>query len=184
MKRFELKKVRAQLNYQSRVEKAGPKKNEPAATAHLTIISSNDLMHMLESKLKESFYRKEIPQDEPVDLADQMAAPKDGLTRLKFSKLQPEFEWYDVFDDYTMVIPYGIDDTTAIKLEGCKVDAFRLTPMEGGSMKTKLNVAIYPDEEQAGKLHTLNGSEITVSLIPPKDGGKRQRDLVEAEAEA
>ena len=181
MKVFQLAKQTASLNFQSRTENNGTEK-VAAATCHLTMTLPNDALVMFDPKLREAFYRKQLKGEDEMDLADQGSSPKDGLNRLKFPHIGSDIEWDEVFEEYTLAVDYGVSKKSAISLGGCKVDAFKIGLMDGGSLTLKFRVSCHPSEEQAGKLYTLNGREITFNLEPPADGGKQQKQLEEAEA--
>lgn len=180
MKHFALKKQTAEFSFQSRTENAGEEK-KPAATIHLKQVVSNEVLEMLGSHLRESFYRKELPADDPTDLADQGLAPKDGLTRLKHPKITSAIEYGEVLENYHFELYYGITDEPAVKLGGCKVDGFKILPLEGGSVEIKYRIACHPDEAAAGKMHTMNGSEVTYNVFRGKAEKKAQRDLADEE---
>ncbi len=51
-------------------------------------------------------------------------------------------------------------------LEGARVNAFRLTPMDGGSVIVGFRVQCKPTPEQVAKLYTLQETGIELSVIP------------------
>lgn len=166
-----LDNVIAQLSFQSRTEKEG-KKRVPATTLKFVATVPADMLGKFDAHLKASFYRKELKTDEPVpDMADEgikeeMAAA-DGLNRLKYSRADNIIEWEELFPEYTAVIDFGAGPDSAIELEEVTIDAFQFTLKDGGSMGIQWNVSCHPDQEDAGKLYTLNGSQVTISLLPP-----------------
>lgn len=179
MKRFELSKQTADFTFQSRIENAGPEK-KPAATCHFSMTVSNTILERLDAKLREAFYRKELPQDDPADLADQGLVPNDGLNRTKFSKIVSAIDWNETFENYALSLDHGIADEPAIELGDCKADGFKITFLDGGSILLKFRVACHPDAEQAGLLHSMSGSQVTMHLQPAKVSAKKQRELEEA----
>lgn len=69
---------------------------------------------------------------------------------------------------WTMVIDFGIDDDTAITLGSCKVDGFRVTPHEGGSVDLAMRIGTSDiDETKAGRLAMLNRHDIVFRLLAP-----------------
>lgn len=178
-KHFGLKKQTATMSFQSRIEKNGDE-NAPAATIHLRQVLSNEVLDLLGSHLRESFYRKELPADEPTDLAEQGLAPKDGLTRLLHPKIISAIKLGEALEGYIFEAFYGIGDDPVVKMGSVKVDGFEFTPMEGGSIELKHKISCHPDEEAAGHLHMMNGGEITYNLVKGKSSKSAQRELEEA----
>lgn len=177
MKQFALNKLTAVMTFQPRLENSGDEK-KGASTLHFTATLPNTIMDLFEPALRSAFYRKELKTDDAADLADQGAAPEDGLNRLRFRRIGSAIEWDEEFPSYCLEIDYGIAADPPIKLAEVKADKFSLLMRDGGSIVMKWRVSGYPDEHQAGKLYVLNGLEVTMSLTPPKDGKKGQQELV------
>lgn len=165
-----LTKIVAVMSFQSRKERNGPE-TVPAATLACKANVPADMLHKFDSQLKASFYRKEVKADEPVqDLSDEARkelAAGDGLSRLKFPRADNVIEWEEQFPEYRAVVDFGAGEDSAIELEEVTADAFVFSLRDGGSMEMKWNIAAHPEQEEAGKLYTLNGSQVTISLIPP-----------------
>lgn len=167
MERFQIIKQTAILGFQSRTELAGDER-KTAASLHLACTVPNDMLALFDKGLKASFYRKQLKEEQ--DLADQGAGPNEGLNRIKFPRANNVIEWDDKYTSYTLTVDFGIDDKTAIVMAECTADKFKLEMKDGGTVGLSFRVAAHPDEEQAGKLHTLNGSEVTFTLKPGDDG--------------
>jgi len=175
MKVFALQKIVAAMTFQPRLENAGDEK-KGASTLHFVATLPNSVLDLFEPQLRASFYRKELKSDDQIDLADIGAAPDDGLVRLRFRRIGAAIEWDEEFPSYALALDYGIADE-AIQLAEVKADNFRFDMRDGGSVLMKWRVSAHPNEEQAGKLYTLNGREVTLSLSPPEGGAKGQQEL-------
>lgn len=183
MEQFRLDKVVAVMGVQNRIEKHGPKKNEPAVTLSFKASVPADMLRKFDPQLKASYFRKEIKADEPVrNIADEGTKEKtssDDLTRLKFPKADNVIAWDEIFSNYHTMIDFGLGEDSAIKIDETNADAWTMTLNDGGNMMLAWNVAAHPTEPQAGKLYALNGSEVTVTLTPPQDGkNDGQADMI------
>lgn len=176
MEPMSLEKLTAVMTFQPRLENAGDEK-KGASTLHFVATVPNTMLDLFEPALRAAFYRKELKADDQIDLADMGAAPEDGLVRLKFRRIGNAIEWEEEFPSYTLAIDYGIAAEPPIKLADVKADAFRFDMRDGGSVVMKWRVSAHPNEEQAGKLYTLNGREVTLSLTPPGEE-KGQQELI------
>lgn len=67
-------------------------------------------------------------------------------------------------------VAYGIDETTAIVLQLCKLHKFRITPIEGGSAEVKFAIssAADIDDHIIGTLSVLQQREISLKLTMPE----------------
>lgn len=176
MKPMSLETMTATMTFQPRLENAGEEK-KGASTLHFVATCPNTILDQFEPQLRAAFYRRELKTDEPTDLADQGAAPEDGLVRIKFRRIDGMIEWSEEFTEYALAIDYGIAAEPPIRLAPVKADAFRFAMRDGGSVIMKWRVSAHPSEEQAGKLYVLNGREVTLRLQPDGEGGS-QGDLL------
>ena len=154
------------MAFQSRTELAGEDR-KPAASLHLKVTTSNDILALFDKGLKAAFYRKQLKEEQ--DLADQGAAADSGLNRIKFPHSDNVVEWDEKFTLYTTTVQFGIDEKTHIVLPECTAEGFKFEMRDGGTILLSLKISAHPDADQAGILHTLNGSEVTFSLEPPED---------------
>jgi hypothetical protein len=73
------------------------------------------------------------------------------------------------YDGWVLRVAHGIDDETEIVLGDCKVDKFKVEPMEGGTTKTSFNIGTNDiDAEELGLLCGKLGSEIEFTLKAPE----------------
>jgi hypothetical protein len=178
MEQLRFTKLVAVMTFQSRKELNG-EDPAPGATLHYAASVPAEMLKHFDPQLKASYYRKELKDEAPVqDVADEGTKPKDGLTRLKFTRSNNLIEWKEEFPNYGNHLDFGIADS-AIKLEGVKADNFKFKLRDGGHMDMTWRVACHPNEAQAGKLYILNGREVTIDLVPPGDGANEgQGDMI------
>lgn len=90
----------------------------------------------------------------------------DGsFTKLRVPKLSP-LKFEDELVGAKVTVDYGVK--SAIVLEDCKVNAFVIEPMDTLPPSIGFRVQCRPDEKQIGKLSTLIGGDITVTVEPPE----------------
>lgn len=77
---------------------------------------------------------------------------------------------YDVeFENVTVMI--GV--TKTVMLKDCKIDKFKLEPIEGGSVAIDFRVVAHPSEKHIGNLSALIQQEVdlTIEQVDPPQGG-------------
>jgi len=72
------------------------------------------------------------------------------------------------FEGWTLTIPHGIDEDEPIKLGNARIDKFKVTPHEGGSVDLTFRVGSNDiDATEAGLLCAKLGQEVDISLTAP-----------------
>ena len=155
-----------------RLEKHGDK-DIPAVSLGLRIKAPNTLLDVLAPGLMAMLYKPvEKPADEPEqgELPEVEAATSMPLLR---TRVIETLHLRGELNGWKLGIDYGIDDDSAIHLDACKCDKFRvLELLEGGSIELAFRIGTSDvDEESMGRLTMLLGSEIMVTLIAPVRGG-------------
>lgn len=150
------------VNVNPRAELHG-EEPKPACDIKLEATISNDRLAEFHPTLKSLLYVKD--QDRP-DLISQ--ADPTHATMLRFPALKGPLKWDDELIGAEVTIHYGTTEKSHIVLATCLVNDVKLEALEGGSVVVGLRVQAHPDEKQFGKLCTLVGTEIPVSIIPPQ----------------
>ena len=149
---LELSKASATLeSVNLRTEKCGPDK-VPAADLKISAAQSADVLAHFSPTLKSFLFNTEGT----LDLAGGMA--------LRDPHLGYPLSRDEEMTGATVEIGYGPGEPMAF--EGAKVNAFKLTPMEGGSVIVGFRVQCRPTPEQVAKLYTLQETGIELSLEP------------------
>lgn len=138
-------------NLNCRTEKAGNEKF-PAADLRLTVPQSADVLAHFSPTLKHFLFDENGPRD----LADGLA--------LRDPHMQYPLARDEEMTGAEVSIAYGVGKP--LTFTDCKVNAFRITPMEGGSVVLAFRVQCRPDEKQIGKLYQLQEQAITVTIVP------------------
>jgi hypothetical protein len=122
---------------------------------------SNVALNQFCTGLCDSLYRMPA-EDEAVDLVTDPDRP----SVLRYPKMSP-FDWDYTGVGYTAVVDYGLGGDSDIKLTDAKVDAFQLTPMEGGSVVVRFNVVVHPSALDTGRLCEKQKQNIDLTVSPP-----------------
>lgn len=138
-------------NINLRTEKIGPDKL-PAADLKITCAQSADVLAYFSPTLKSFLFDVNGPKD----LADGISV-RDPHLGYPLSRDEE-------MTGATVQIGFGVG--APMTFEECKVNSFRLTPMEGGSVVLGMRVQCRPTPEQVGKLYQLQETGIELTLEP------------------
>lgn len=128
----------------ARAEAHGDKR-VPAYDLKFEAACSNDALVYFHPELRQMLYKK----DETPDLVDQ--ANPEALTALRFPKLSPlKWDWEGT--GYAVTIPFGIGGPSNIKLGDCKIDDFRFSPQNGGTVIVSFRVICHPETTDVGRI--------------------------------
>lgn len=165
---FELKETVATFSTMTpRVERHGDEL-VPSVSLGLKIAAANTILDKLRPGLTGTLYK---PLEGEPDQHEIEGTEITHLPTLRSSAIET-FTIKGVAVGWTMVVDYGISQSSAVTLEGCKLDKFWCKPHEGGSVELHMRVGTsLIDEAAMGKLSMMLGSEITISLIAPKQQG-------------
>ena len=138
-------------NVNLRTEKTGPDK-VPAADLKITCAQSADVLAYFSPTLKSFLFDVNGPKD----LADGISV-RDPHLGYPLSRDEE-------MTGATVTIGYGVGQP--MRFDDAKVNAFRITPMEGGSVVLGFRVQCRPTPEQVGRLYEMQESGIEFSLTP------------------
>lgn len=156
-------------NFNPRPELHG-KEPKPAADLKLITKVPNDVLDMLDPSLKKALYcyDKKREEEGKTDLVDEgRKHDKDYLPHLRFKALQKQLKWESEIVGAKVTIHHGATEKSHIVLETCLVNEFAFEAQDGGTVVLTVRVQCHPDEEQAGKLYMMVGSEMPVTIAPP-----------------
>lgn len=146
----------------SRVERHG-EEQVPAISLGLKITTANTILDRLHKTLRQTFYQSANDVGQPSLNGVEESTPLLRQPGIEEVKLKGEL------NGWTLLVDYGVDEGDPLELGACKVDHFRMTPLQGGTVDLCLRIGtsdIGPDE--AGILWSQNGQEISIRLIAPK----------------
>lgn len=132
-----------------------------ALSMRLELTGPNTLLDLLSPRLRHALYEAAEGQEELPGVE-----PSTPLLRSK------DFDHHSLkasFEGWTLKVDHGIDEDDPISLGGCKVDAFRLDAMEGGTIKLTFRVGTNDiSSEEIGLLCGKLGSEVSITLHAPE----------------
>jgi len=140
----------------------------PAGDLKLKVQLSNDCLAMFHPQLKSMLYHFDIKQAEDDDLVEKAKEQENGYApHLRFAEI-PSISWKGEMVGAKVTIHSGIEKKSDIVLDPCNVNAVSLEPQNGGTVIVTFRVQTHPDEKQFGKLCGMIGTDIKVSVEPPK----------------
>jgi len=149
-----------------------------ASDLQLVIKGGNDLLDKLSPHLRGSFYE--------ADVANGGALVPLALTKRIHPLLDQDALAYDLkCVGYKVTIDHAGNEESAIVLDDCQVNNFRLKLEEGGTVAIAMRVQYHPAPGQLDPLADKLQQEVTVSMEPPKapkQPKERQPDLADAAA--
>lgn len=160
--KFELKEAKAKLiDVNPRAELHG-ESSKAAADLKIKVMLPATELAQLHPTLRSMLYEKPSAPD----LADQATGEANAL---RFPQLGLPLKWEGEVVGGKVTIHHGISSKSDLVLDTVMVNEFRLEPLEGGSVQTTFRVQCHPDEKAFGRLCTMTGTDIVVSVEPPAE---------------
>lgn len=162
MLRLELAKATATLeNVNLRTEKAGDQK-VPAADLKLSVAQDSGVLAHFAPTLRSFLFDEAGPKD----LADGM--------RVRDPHLQYPLARDEEMTGATLKIGYGVGEP--MSFDEVRLNAFRITPMDGGSVILGFRAQCRPTPEQVARLYQIQETGVELSIEPlelPEIGGAK-----------
>ena len=157
---FELNDIEATLrSVTPRTEKHGDD-DVFAVSLGFKITTANTILDRLSPTLRDALY-KAVPDQEQLPGVE----PSTPLLR---TRAIDTITLGASFDGWTLAIQHGIDEDAPIKLGDAKVDKFKVTPHEGGSVDLQFRVGSSDiDATEAGLLCAKLGQDVVIALTAP-----------------
>lgn len=141
---------------------------EPAGDVGLDAQLPNDVLNVFHPALKGLLYQFDKGRER--DLADQGRAHEAGFAPdLRLPRLGLPLKWADEIANAKVTIRVP-GEAKAVVLQPVKVNDFKLTPLDGGTVELHMRVQYHPTEKEAGKLAVLVQQEVEVSLEQLEEG--------------
>lgn len=164
------------LNVRRELAGKNPADGRTASDLRLVVTGGNDLLDKLSPHLRGSFFGADVDK--------QGVLVPHALTKLIHPLLKQDALSYDLkLAGYKIVIDHAGNDESAIVLDDCEVNEFRLSLMEGGTVAISARVQFHPDTGQLDPLADKLQQEVIVTMTPPKvpkEAKKPAPDLVDA----
>lgn len=133
-----------------------------AISLGLQLTGANTLLDKLSPSLRHALYRAEAPEGQDPLPGIEQATPKLRVSVVDMVYLRGALQ------GWTIAIDDGIDEDDPIELGDCKVDNFRVHPMEGGTVDLFFRVGSNDvDATEAGRLCAHLKQEISFTLRAP-----------------
>lgn len=150
-----------------------------ASDLQLVVKGGNDLLDKLSPHLRGSFYSADVDK--------QGVLVPHALTKLIHPLLVQDNLLYDLkLAGYKVTIDHAGNPESAIVLDDCQVNNFRLNLEEGGTVAIAMRVQYHPAPGQLDPLAGKLQQEVTVTMEPPKvpkqDKTPKQQELAGAAA--
>lgn len=161
---FQLVKQQAKISsVNPRAEKHG-KENVPAIDVKLQIRTRSTVLDGLDPTLRKLLFRK--PAKDEVVQGELPVGDTDDLTARKFKHLAM-IPWNEKLLGYQLDIGSGLESTTALECDEVTVSAFKIEPLDGGSVCVDFTCSFPADEVQSGKLCQMIQEMVEITLVPP-----------------
>lgn len=164
------------VNVRRELAGKNPADGRVASDLVLTVKGGNDILDKLSPHLRGSFYMADVDK--------QGVLVAHALTKRIHPLLEQGALAYDLkCAGYAVTIDHAGNDESAIVLDGCQVNNFRLNLEEGGTVAITMRVQFHPDPGQLDPLSEKLQQEVIVTMVPPKvpvEAVKREPDLVDA----
>ena len=158
---FDLTDHKAKLsNVNPRAEMHGDQP-KPAVDLMIEAACPNTVLNSFHPELRAMLYKK----DENPDLVDQVIEG-DSMTALRMPKLGT-LKYDQEYTGYTVTVDYGMGGDSNIVLSDVKVDKFKFTAQEGGTVTVQCRIIAHPDEKDIGPLCNFIQRDIILSITPP-----------------
>lgn len=164
------------LNVRRELAGKNPADGRTASDLKLVVKGGNDLLDKLSPHLRGSFYM--------ADTDAQGVLLPQALTKLIHPLLSTDALAYDLkCMGYQVTIDHAGNEESAIVLDGCGINDFRLNLEEGGTVAITMRVQFHPHLGQLDPLADKLQQEVVVTMTPPKVPVKAEPpvpDLVDA----
>lgn len=132
-----------------------------ALSMGLAITGPNTLLDKAFPGLRQSIYMA-------VEGQPQLPGVEEATPKLR-TKLMELVQLSAKYEGWTLTVDHGIDEDDPIALGGCRIDKFRVRPMEGGSVELLFRIGSNDiDSEEAGQLFGKLHQTISIRLKAPE----------------
>lgn len=167
------------INVRRELAGKDPSSGRTASDLRLVVEGGNDILDKLDVNLRGAFYMADVD-------AQGVLVPH-ALTKRTHPLLKADALLYDhKCAGYKVTIDHAGNAESAIVLDDCQVNDFKLDLKEGGTVAMSMRVQFHPDPGQIDPLADKLQQEVTVTMTPPKVPKQEKRtepDLVQQAGE-
>lgn len=132
---------------------------------------SNDELIEFDPTLKSFLFKEADSGQEELALEDATR-----MSALRFPNMG-SIGWKLDLTGYAFKLHYGVGAKSDVKLIDCKVNSFRFTPQEGGSVEVSFRVQANPLPAEMPRILEYIQKEAEIDLLPPEEQTEEQMDL-------
>lgn len=172
---FKLDTVNAKLTSVNPRSELHGEDTQMACDLKFSMTVSNTTLDMFDKDLRAALFTKARKED--MDLAEQGSDhPEDFTPLYRFPDLG-KLSWSYEGAGYRLVIHQGFSGEEDLVLIQTKIDKFRFTCKQGGSIDIDFRVVAHPNAKDMGKLCELIQNEVDITLEPPTPEQQAQMEL-------
>lgn len=150
------------LNVRRELAGKNPADGRTASDLRLVVKGGNDILDKLSPHLRGTFFKADVDK--------QGVLLPHALTALIHPLLKQDGLMYDAkYAGYTVTIDHAGNEESAIVLEDCQINDFRLNMMEGGTVAMTMRIQFHPEPGQLDPLSDKLQQEVTVTMVAPKE---------------
>jgi len=127
----------------------------------LLVIAHNSILDHIDEDLKKFLYCKRPPVE-----GEQAPIDDEDMPDERFPLLE-SLHWGYEGVGYEAIFHIGIDQSSELSIEDCKVNKLQIEPQENGTVRLKLRLQMNPSTLELAKLAALNGEKVELTLTPP-----------------
>lgn len=137
----------------------------PAVSLGVRITGPNTMLDLLAKDLRPALYH--APRNKTVDGVPELA-PTLRTKQIDYVSLK-----CGPFEGWTLRVDHGIDEEDPVTFGSCKVDKFKVVPIEGGSIELSLRIGTSDiSAESLGIIGMKVGQAIRLTLEAPRADAK------------
>ena len=137
---------------------------KPAVSLGLSITASGAILDSVDADIRGRVFKRSDSETLP-GVAEALTVL--ACNSIAYIALDKKYE------GWTLEVDDGADDSKPTKFGGCKVDGFKVEPLQGGSVNLRMRIGTSDiDAERSGMLNMHVGQSIWVRVTPPNFPGE------------
>lgn len=137
----------------------------PAISLGFTVETANTILDRLDKTLRDALYTRANGQD-------GLPGVEETLPLLRTTCMD-SISVSGSFEGWTLHVDHGIDESEPITFGSVKVDKFRVSPKQGGTVELHFRCGTSDiDAESLGLIGMKLGQDLSITLLAPKVAGE------------
>jgi len=135
---------------------------KPAVSLGLSITTSGAILDTIDKDLRGRAFKRSDSKTLP-GVAEALTVL--ACNSIAYIALDKKYE------GWTLEVDDNADESKPMQFGGCKVDGFKIEPLQGGSVTLRMRIGTSDiDAQRSGMLNMRVGQSIWVKMTPPKAG--------------